>query len=73
MILDEFIRSGAYSRHLNKTKALYKIKRETIIKELSNINDIIIDKDNGYLSLIIEIPTLDKDIFIKKRVVLFLH
>ena len=60
MILNEFIKSGLYSRHINKTKALYKKKRELIISLLHEKNYISIDYDNSYLSLIIDIGDFDK-------------
>lgn len=63
LILDEFIKSGAYSRHLNKTKDLYKKKRKLIISLLSKYNFIKIDKEHSYLSLIIEVLNLDKTRF----------
>lgn len=63
MILNEFIKSGLYSRHINKTKALYKKKRELIISLLKNKDYISIDYDNSYLSLIIDIGAFDKKLF----------
>lgn len=52
LILDEFITSGHYSRHLNKTKNLYKKKRDLILSILSLENELLeIDDSNGYLSL----------------------
>ena len=52
--------SGAYSRHLNKTKALYKQKRKFIINLLKKYDYINIDYQNSYLSLIIDINDFDK-------------
>ncbi len=66
LILAEFINSGAYSRHLNKTKSLYKQKRELIISLLKNYEYIDIDYNNSYLSLIISIKNLNKEIFKKE-------
>ena len=60
LILAEYIDSGAYSRHLNKTKALYKQKRELIINLLKKYDYINIDYQNSYLSLIIDINDFDK-------------
>ena len=65
LILNEFIKSGAYSRHLNKTKVLYKQKRDLIIQLLKPYSDIIIDYQNSYLSLIITVNNLNKDEFKK--------
>ena len=48
---------------MNKTKALYKQKREKIIKLLEEYNYIKIDYDNSYLSLIVEVNNLNKDKF----------
>ena len=53
LILSEFISSSAYSRHLNKTKALYKQKRELIINILEQYDYFNIDYQNSYLSLIV--------------------
>lgn len=66
LILNEFIASGAYSRHLNKTKALYKQKRDLIISLLKPYKNISIDYQNSYLSLIIEVKNLNKKDFIEK-------
>lgn len=66
LILTKFIDSGAYSRHLNKTKSLYKQKRELIISLLEKYNYIDIDYDNSYLSLIIKIDNFDKELFKKE-------
>ena len=63
LILSEYISSGAYSRHLNKTKALYKQKRELIISILEKYDFIKIDYLNSYLSLIISIDNLNKKEF----------
>lgn len=63
LILNEFIKSGAYSRHLNKTKDLYKKKRKLIISMLEEYDFITIDYKNSYLSLIIDIDEFDKDKF----------
>ena len=63
LILARFISSGAYSRHLNKTKALYKQKRELIISLLEQYEYIKIDYNNSYLSLIIEVKDLNKTRF----------
>ena len=63
LILAEYIDSGAYSRHLNKTKALYKQKRELIINLLKKYDYINIDYQNSYLSLIIDINDFDKNKF----------
>ena len=63
LILAEYINSGAYSRHLNKTKALYKQKRELIINLLKKYDYINIDYQNSYLSLIIDINDFDKNKF----------
>lgn len=60
LILARFISSGAYSRHLNKTKALYKQKRDKIIELLEKYDYVKIDYENSYLSLIIEVPSFDK-------------
>ncbi|MBR6071223.1 MAG: PLP-dependent aminotransferase family protein [Acholeplasmatales bacterium] len=65
LILAEYISSGAYSRHLNKTKYLYKQKRELIISILEKYDYISIDYQNSYLSLIITIINLDKQLFKK--------
>ncbi len=65
LILSEYISSGAYSRHLNKTKNLYKQKRELIISLLEKYNNIKIDYLNSYLSLIVDIDNLDKNKFRK--------
>lgn len=65
LILSEYISSGAYSRHLNKTKALYKQKRELIISILEKYDFIKIDYLNSYLSLIISIDNLNKKEFKK--------
>lgn len=59
LILNEFISSGAYSRHLNKTKALYKQKRELIIQLLKPYDFIEIDTQNSYLSLIITLSNFN--------------
>ena len=64
LILNEFIRSGAYSRHLNKTKALYKQKRDLIISILKPYKEIEIDYQNSYLSLIIKVNNFNKEEFI---------
>ncbi len=61
MILNEFITSGAYSRHINKVKNSYIDKKE-LIKSLLEKENIKIT-DDGYLSMIIDIDYLDKDIF----------
>lgn len=63
LILNEFIISGAYSRHLNKTKALYKQKRELIINLLKPYDYIEIDTQNSYLSLIINIKNFNHELF----------
>ena len=63
MILNEFIKSGGYSRHINKTKALYKKKRELIISIIEKYDFIKIDYDNSYLSLIIDIGEFNKELF----------
>ena len=63
LILSEYISSGAYSRHLNKTKNLYKQKRELIISILEQYKFIEIDYLNSYLSLIITVNNLDKSKF----------
>lgn len=63
LILNEFIISGAYSRHLNKTKALYKQKRELIINLLKPYDFIEIDTQNSYLSLIINIKNFNHELF----------
>lgn len=60
LILKEFISSGAYSRNINKNKALNKQKREIIIKELELYDFINIDYINSYLSLIIEVKNINK-------------
>jgi len=65
LILSEYISSGAYSRHLNKTKALNKQKRELIINMLEKYDYISIDYQNSYLSLIIKVDNLDKALFKK--------
>ena len=65
LILSEYISSGAYSRHLNKTKNLYKQKRELIIKILEKYEFIKIDYLNSYLSLIITVDNMNKDLFKK--------
>lgn len=65
LILNEFIKSGAYSRHLNKTKDIYKKKRKLIISILQNYDFIKIDYKNSYLSLIIEVDNLDKQKFME--------
>ncbi|MBQ9900218.1 MAG: PLP-dependent aminotransferase family protein [Acholeplasmatales bacterium] len=66
LILAKFINTGAYSRHLNKTKLLYKQKRELIISLLEKYDYIDIDYDNSYLSLIIKIDDFDKKLFKKE-------
>ena len=66
LILAKFINTGAYSRHLNKTKSLYKQKRELIISLLEKYDYIDIDYDNSYLSLIIKIDDFDKELFKKE-------
>ena len=66
LILAKFINTGAYSRHLNKTKSLYKQKRELIISLLEKYDYINIDYDNSYLSLIIKIDDFDKELFKKE-------
>ena len=66
LILAKFINTGAYSRHLNKTKLLYKQKRELIISLLEKYDYIDIDYDNSYLSLIIKIDDFDKELFKKE-------
>lgn len=63
LILNEFIKSGAYSRHLNKTKILYKQKRELIIQLLKPYDFINIDTQNSYLSLIISVNNFNHDLF----------
>ena len=65
LILSEYIESGSYSRHLNKTKNLYKQKRELIISLLEKYEFIKIDYLNSYLSLIVTIDNLDKNKFKK--------
>ena len=65
LILSEYISSGAYSRHLNKTKNLYKQKRELIISILEKYDFIKIDYLNSYLSLIISVDNLNKELFKK--------
>ena len=64
MILNEFISSGAYSRHINKVKSSY-IEKKELIKELLNKANINIALD-GYLSMIIDIPNLNKEKFKNK-------
>ncbi len=68
LILKEFIASGSYSRHLNKTKTLYKKKRDLIISLLENENDLIeIDYINSYLSLNINIKkNINRENFINQ-------
>lgn len=63
LILKKFIESGAYSRNINKNKALYKEKRELIIKLLCDYDFINIDYNNSYLSLIVEIKNINKEKF----------
>ena len=63
LILSEYINSGLYSRQLNKTKSLYKQKRDLIISLLEKLDYIKIDYINSYLSLIIEIDNLNKELF----------
>ena len=63
LILNDFIKSGAYSRHLNKTKTIYRDKRKKIISLLEKYDFIKIDYDKSYLSLIIEIPPFNKELF----------
>lgn len=65
LILAEYINSGIYSRQLNKTKILYKQKRELIISILEKYDYINIDYDNSYLSLIISVNNLNKELFKK--------
>ena len=65
LILSEYISSGAYSRHLNKTKNLYKQKRELIISIIEKYDFIKIDYLNSYLSLIISVDNLNKELFKK--------
>ncbi len=65
LILSEYINSGLYSRQLNKNKLLYKQKRELIISILEKYDYIDIDYDNSYLSLIINVNNLNKDLFKK--------
>ncbi len=62
LVLNEFINKGYYSRHINKTKVIYKQKRNKIIEILEN-KDIKIDYENSYLSLIIEVDNLNKELF----------
>ena len=63
LILNEFISGGYYNRHLNKTKNLYKQKRNKIIEILEQFDFISIDYKNSLLSLIISIPDFDKQKF----------
>ncbi len=64
MILNEFIASGAYSRHINKVKNSY-IEKKELIKNILEKENIKIAYD-GYLSMIIDIDDLNKEKFIKK-------
>ncbi|MGM9971734.1 MAG: PLP-dependent aminotransferase family protein [Anaeroplasmataceae bacterium] len=66
LLLNEFISEGYYSRHINKTKALYKQKRAKIISILEHHPNIKIDYENSYLSLIISLSSLNKEIFKRK-------
>lgn len=61
MILNEFITSGAYSRHINKVKNSY-IEKKELIKSLLEKENIKIT-DDGYLSMIIDVDNLDKEKF----------
>ena len=64
MILNDFIASGAYSRHINKVKNSY-IEKKELIKNILEKENIKI-ADDGYLSMIIDIDNLNKEKFIKK-------
>lgn len=63
LIVMEFIRSGAYSRTINKNKSLYKSKREMIIRSLEKYDFLNIDLQNSYLSLIVELKPFNKKLF----------
>ncbi|RHR29534.1 PLP-dependent aminotransferase family protein [Clostridium sp. AF19-22AC] len=39
MILEKFIEDGYYERHLNKTRALYKNRHDTLLGSLKNLQD----------------------------------
>lgn len=64
LILNEFISGGYYNRHLNKTKILYKQKRDIIIKELE-FNNIEIDYKDSLFSIIINVKDLNVELFKK--------
>lgn len=60
LVLCDFINSGEYVRHINKTKKRYLEKREKIINELKKIDNININTKKNYLSILVELPNLDK-------------
>ena len=60
LVLCEFINSGEYVRHINKTKKRYLENRENIINELKKIDNININTKKNYLSILVELPNLDK-------------
>lgn len=60
LVLNEFFVSGSYYRHLNKTRALYKQKKENIIKLLSNYQQYIkIINSTGLLSILVKLINID--------------
>lgn len=60
LILNEFIKSGAYYRHLNKTRLAYKQKKDIIITKLKEYPlyfDII--SSDGLLSILVKLNNID--------------
>ena len=54
LILQKFIEDGYYERHLNKTRALYRSRHDTLLAELKEMNlDIRISGENAGVHLLL--------------------
>ena len=54
MILQKFIEEGYYERHLNKTRALYKSRHDTLLSALKDMEpDIRISGENAGVHLLL--------------------
>ncbi|WP_099468684.1 MocR-like pyridoxine biosynthesis transcription factor PdxR [Konateibacter massiliensis] len=61
-IVDHFINEGYYERHLNKMRAIYKVKHDILLNELKTMKNIVgISGENAGVHILVHFPKKIKE------------
>lgn len=67
MVLQQFLEQGYYERHLNKTRALYKSRHDTLLNALRSMKDICrISGENAGVHLLLHFSGVEETYLIEK-------